>query len=172
MILTIIKYFTAATIHCGWQKIKSMFRVLGIYGKSIVFDKMKKKCTLVWRKKCQITLLWVWMKTWRVLLRNFLILMLNLFIDHDQVSFNPKEWSKRGLELENENQLVGRFGVLGGNILIAVVWCLQIRKIVEFLWKIEIQVLDKFLLAVESPDLSQADKSNIRVSSFPKLCDG
>ena len=31
---------------------------------------------------------------------------------------------------------------------------------------------DKFLLAVESRDLSQADKSNIRVSSFPKLCDG
>ena len=26
---------------------------------------------------------------------------------------------------------------------------------------------DKFLLAVESRDLSQADKSNIRVSSFP-----
>ena len=31
---------------------------------------------------------------------------------------------------------------------------------------------DKFLLAVESRDLSQADMSNIRVSSFPKLCDG
>ena len=31
---------------------------------------------------------------------------------------------------------------------------------------------DKFLLAVESRDLSQADKSNIRVSSFPKLCNG
>ena len=30
---------------------------------------------------------------------------------------------------------------------------------------------DKFLLAVESRDISQADKSNIRVSSFPKLCD-
>ena len=30
---------------------------------------------------------------------------------------------------------------------------------------------DKFLLAVESRDLSQADKSNIRLSSFPKLCD-
>ena len=28
---------------------------------------------------------------------------------------------------------------------------------------------DKFLLAVESLDLSQADKSIIRVSSFPKL---
>ena len=28
---------------------------------------------------------------------------------------------------------------------------------------------DKFLLAVESRDLSQADKSIIRVSSFPKL---
>ena len=32
--------------------------------------------------------------------------------------------------------------------------------------------LDKFLLAVESRDLSQADKCNIRVSSFTKLCDG
>ena len=31
---------------------------------------------------------------------------------------------------------------------------------------------DKFLLAVESCDLSQADKNDIRVSSFPKLCDG
>ena len=31
---------------------------------------------------------------------------------------------------------------------------------------------DKFLLAIESRDLSQADKSNIRVSSFPKLFDG
>ena len=28
---------------------------------------------------------------------------------------------------------------------------------------------DKFLLSVESRDLSQADKSIIRVSSFPKL---
>ena len=28
---------------------------------------------------------------------------------------------------------------------------------------------DRFLLAVESRDLSQADKSIIRVSSFPKL---
>ena len=28
---------------------------------------------------------------------------------------------------------------------------------------------DKFLLAVESCDLSQADKSIIRVSSFPKV---
>jgi hypothetical protein len=27
---------------------------------------------------------------------------------------------------------------------------------------------DKFLLAVESPDLSQGDKSIIRVSSFPQ----
>ena len=30
---------------------------------------------------------------------------------------------------------------------------------------------DRFLLAVELSDLSQADKSIIRVSSFPKLCD-
>ena len=29
---------------------------------------------------------------------------------------------------------------------------------------------DKFLLAVQSRDLSQADKSIIRVSSYPKLC--
>ena len=28
---------------------------------------------------------------------------------------------------------------------------------------------DRFLLAIESQDLSQADKSFIRVSSFPKL---
>ena len=38
---------------------------------------------------------------------------------------------------------------------------------------LEIKVLymsfDKFLLAVESRDLSQANKSIIRVSSFPKL---
>ena len=31
---------------------------------------------------------------------------------------------------------------------------------------------DKFLLAVESRDPSQADKIVIRVSSFPKLCYG
>ena len=31
---------------------------------------------------------------------------------------------------------------------------------------------DRFLLAVESRDLSQADKIIIRVSSFPKLSDG
>ena len=31
---------------------------------------------------------------------------------------------------------------------------------------------DKFLLAVESRDLSQTDKSIIRVHSFPKLSDG
>ena len=31
---------------------------------------------------------------------------------------------------------------------------------------------DKFLLAVGSRDLSQADKSIIRVSSFPKMSDG
>ena len=31
---------------------------------------------------------------------------------------------------------------------------------------------DRFLLAVESRDRSQADKRNIRVSSFPRLCDG
>jgi hypothetical protein len=31
---------------------------------------------------------------------------------------------------------------------------------------------DKFLLDFESRDLSQADKSIIRVSSFPKLSDG
>ena len=31
---------------------------------------------------------------------------------------------------------------------------------------------DKFLLAVESRDLSQADKSIIRVSSFPKITEG
>ena len=31
---------------------------------------------------------------------------------------------------------------------------------------------DRFLLAVESRDLSQADKSIIRVSSFPKLVMG
>jgi hypothetical protein len=39
-------------------------------------DKMKKE-NVRWceEKRCQITLLWVWMKTWRVLLHNFLILM-------------------------------------------------------------------------------------------------
>ena len=31
---------------------------------------------------------------------------------------------------------------------------------------------DKFLLAVESRDLSEADKIVIRVSPFPKLIDG
>ena len=42
------------------------------------------------------------------------------------------------------------------------------RKTFEVLY----MSFDKFLLAVESRDLSQADKSIIRVSSFPKLSDG
>ena len=50
----------------------------------------------------------------------------------------------------------------------------KVKKI--FVEGVVIKVLcmsfDKFLLAVESRDLSQADKSNTRVSSFPKLCDG
>ena len=33
-------------------------------------------------------------------------------------------------------------------------------------------LFDRFLLAVESRDLSQTDKSIIRVSSFPKMSDG
>ena len=37
---------------------------------------------------------------------------------------------------------------------------------------ITLSIFDKFLLAAESRDLSQADKSMIRVSSFPKLSDG
>ena len=37
------------------------------------------------------------------------------------------------------------------------------------LTKVLYMSFDKFLLAVESRDLSQADKSIIRVSSFPKL---
>ena len=36
----------------------------------------------------------------------------------------------------------------------------------------KLRSFDQFLLAVESGDLSQADKSIIRVSSFPKLSDG
>ena len=39
-------------------------------------------------------------------------------------------------------------------------------------FKVLYMSFDKFLLAVESRDLSQADKSIIRVSSFPKLSDG
>ena len=31
---------------------------------------------------------------------------------------------------------------------------------------------DRFVMAVESRDLSQGDKNIIRVSSFPKLSDG
>ena len=44
-----------------------------------------------------------------------------------------------------------------------------------FVWPIKFvysEVLYMFLLAVKSRDLSQADKSIIRVSSFPKLNDG
>ena len=44
---------------------------------------------------------------------------------------------------------------------------------IVFMWLEEAMVLymsfDKLLLAVESRDLSQADKSIIRLSSFPKL---
>jgi hypothetical protein len=38
--------------------------------------------------------------------------------------------------------------------------------------KVLYMYFDRFLLAVESRDLSQADKSIKRVSSFPKLSDG
>ena len=38
--------------------------------------------------------------------------------------------------------------------------------------KVVYMLLDRFLLAVESHDLSQADKIFIRVSSFPKVSDG
>ena len=40
------------------------------------------------------------------------------------------------------------------------------------LTKVLCMLFDKFLLAGESRDLSQADKSIIRVSSFPKMSDG
>ena len=43
--------------------------------------------------------------------------------------------------------------------------CLRLNKVLYMSF-------DKFLLAVESRDLSQANKSIIRVSSFPKLSDG
>ena len=42
------------------------------------------------------------------------------------------------------------------------------RKMTQVLY----MSFDRFLLAVESRDLSQADKILIRVSSFPKLSDG
>ena len=42
------------------------------------------------------------------------------------------------------------------------------RKMTQVLY----MSFDRFLLAVESLDLSQADKILIRVSSFPKLSDG
>ena len=54
----------------------------------------------------------------------------------------------------------------------------QVLEWKEFILNIQIsyQVLymsfDRFILAVESRDLSQAGKSIIRVSSFPKLSDG
>ena len=38
--------------------------------------------------------------------------------------------------------------------------------------KQEIMSFDRFLLAVESRDLSQAEKFFMRVSSFPKMSDG
>ena len=49
--------------------------------------------------------------------------------------------------------------------LVNVIWCLIKAKVLYMSF-------DKFILAVESRDLSQADKSIIRVYSFPKLSDG
>ena len=48
----------------------------------------------------------------------------------------------------------------------------KIQRLKIWMNKVLYMSSDKFLLAVESRDLSQADKSNIRVSSFPNLCDG
>ena len=42
-------------------------------------------------------------------------------------------------------------------------------KLLPFVYEVLYVSFDKFLLAVESRDLSQADKSIIRVSFFPKL---
>ena len=50
------------------------------------------------------------------------------------------------------------------------VWCAKIApQIEEYLKKSKVlnMCLDKFLLAVESRDLSQADKTIVRVSSLP-----
>ena len=44
-----------------------------------------------------------------------------------------------------------------------------LAKLLPFVYKVLYMSFDKFLLAVESRDLSQANKSIIRVSSFPKL---
>ena len=56
-----------------------------------------------------------------------------------------------------------------------MIWSLENLKI-HIYNNLELRVLymssDKFLLAVESRDLSQADKSIIIVYSFPKLSDG
>ena len=49
-------------------------------------------------------------------------------------------------------------------------WLQQVAE--EVMGPLLYMSFDKFLLAVESRDLSQADKSIIRVSSFPKLSDG
>ena len=50
------------------------------------------------------------------------------------------------------------------------------KQFLEFSHLLDSRVLymsfDKFLFAVESRDLSQANKSIIRVPSFPKLSDG
>jgi hypothetical protein len=47
-----------------------------------------------------------------------------------------------------------------------------VSNLVSNLCKVLYMSLDKFILAVESRDLSQADKSIIRESSFPKMSDG
>ena len=62
------------------------------------------------------------------------------------------------------------------NVLRVKIKVIQSKASKHFIAVVSSMVLcmsfDKFLLAVESRDLSQADKILIRVSSLPKLCDG
>ena len=64
-----------------------------------------------------------------------------------------------------------QFGLICLNIL-SWMWTKSFTLLLNCVAKVVYISFDKFLLAIESRDLSQADKSIIRVPSFPKLSDG
>jgi hypothetical protein len=78
--------------------------------------------------------------------------MLNNWVNF-QFSIMKKLWD---LVKENLVNIQGSYAILSA---IPKTWVLYMS-------------FDKFLLAIESRDLSQADKSIISVSSFPKMNDG
>ena len=79
----------------------------------------------------------------------------------------PNNWTKISYF---HCSLLGYFlGLLTATVSSEVKKLEMTTKVFKIVSRVLYVSFDKFLLAVESRDLSQADKSIIRVSSFPKL---